>query len=62
MKDCCDSWHLGSEIKQIKYLKLLKCLQKLFWAKFLNIKIELSTKTPSGEPDKTKLESCRQFI
>lgn len=24
MKDCCDSWHLGSEIKQIKYLKLLK--------------------------------------
>ena len=32
--------------------------------KCLNIKIELSTtrKTPSGEPDKTESESCRQFI
>lgn len=60
MKDCCDSWHLGSEIKQIKYSEKL-----FFWGqKCLNIKIELSTtrKTPSGEPDKTESESCRQFI
>lgn len=53
MKDCCDSWHLGSEIKQIKLLlKSFSFLgQKCFkYKKKLNY--QQQGKTPSGQPDK----------